>query len=106
MPTYDYRCNECGYTFDEFQSMKAEPLRTCPECKKDSLKRLFGAGAGLIFKGSGFYITDYKNNGNGNRKSKDSVGNNEESTTKKSSDKETSPKSSATTERKESTSSK
>jgi len=106
MPTYDYRCNECGYTFEEFQSMKAELLRTCPACNKDSLKRLFGAGAGLIFKGSGFYITDYKNNGNGHRKSKDSAGKKEESTTKKSSDKETSPKSSATTDSKETAASK
>lgn len=108
MPTYDYRCSECGYTFEEFQSMKAEPLRTCPECKKDSLKRLVGAGAGLIFKGSGFYITDYKNNGNGNKKTTDSVKKKEESTTGKSSDKETSPstKSSATTEKKETASSK
>jgi putative FmdB family regulatory protein len=65
MPTYDYRCESCGYRFEEIQSIKAEPLRTCPECKQESLRRLPGIGAGLIFKGSGFYITDYKKNGNG-----------------------------------------
>jgi putative FmdB family regulatory protein len=65
MPTYDYRCDSCGYRFEEIQSIKAEPLRTCPECKQESLRRLLGTGAGLIFKGSGFYITDYKKNGNG-----------------------------------------
>jgi putative FmdB family regulatory protein len=101
MPTYDYRCSECGYTFEDFQSIKAEPLRSCPECQKESLKRLLGAGAGLIFKGSGFYITDYKNNGNGNHKTKDSVSKEEDSTTGKNSDKESSPKTSATTGKEE-----
>jgi len=65
MPTYEYRCSECGYQFEEFQSIKADPLTTCPTCNAESLKRLLGAGAGLIFKGNGFYITDYKKNGNG-----------------------------------------
>jgi len=61
MPTYEYACTKCGYEFEQFQSMKDEPLKKCPKCKKQSLRRLVGAGAGLIFKGSGFYITDYKN---------------------------------------------
>jgi putative FmdB family regulatory protein len=60
MPTYEYECPKCGYHFEHFQSMKDEPLKRCPKCKKLGLKRLIGGGAGLIFKGSGFYITDYK----------------------------------------------
>ncbi len=61
MPTYEYACPKCGYAFEQFQSMKDEPLKKCPKCKKTGVKRLIGGGAGLIFKGSGFYITDYKN---------------------------------------------
>lgn len=59
MPTYEYRCKACGYEFDELQSIKAQPLKICPQCKKPSLKRLVSGGAGLVFKGSGFYETDY-----------------------------------------------
>ncbi len=60
MPTYDYICESCGCEFERFQSITANPLRTCPKCKKRKLKRLIGAGAGVIFKGSGFYQTDYR----------------------------------------------
>ncbi len=60
MPTYDYICESCGCEFERFQSITAKPLRTCPKCKKRKLKRLIGAGAGVIFKGSGFYQTDYR----------------------------------------------
>lgn len=60
MPTYEYACQKCGHEFEQFQSMRDEPLKKCPKCKKQSLKRLVGSGAGLIFKGTGFYITDYK----------------------------------------------
>jgi putative FmdB family regulatory protein len=60
MPTYDYVCQECGHEFEEFQSITAAVLTDCPACKKSALKRLLGTGAGLIFKGSGFYATDYK----------------------------------------------
>lgn len=60
MPTYDYVCTKCGHEFEAFQSMKDAPLTKCPQCGKKSLKRLMGVGAGLIFKGSGFYETDYK----------------------------------------------
>jgi putative FmdB family regulatory protein len=63
MPTYDYLCSACGHRFEEFQSMSAAPLRKCPACKKQKLDRLIGAGAGVIFKGSGFYQTDYKSSG-------------------------------------------
>ncbi len=64
MPTYEYRCTSCNDTFEVFQSIKDEPVKTCPKCGGE-VKRLIGSGAGIIFKGSGFYVTDYKNNGNG-----------------------------------------
>ena len=60
MPTYDYQCNNCGHTFEKLQPMSAKVLKKCPECKKMKLVRLIGAGSGVIFKGSGFYETDYK----------------------------------------------
>lgn len=63
MPTYEYRCEACGHEFDEFQSITASPLRKCPACSKLRLKRLIGIGAGIIFKGSGFYETDYRSEG-------------------------------------------
>lgn len=63
MPTYDYQCKECGHTFEEFQSMSSDLLVTCPSCGKPALKRLMAGGAGMIFKGSGFYLTDYKKSG-------------------------------------------
>ena len=59
MPTYSYICDACGHHFEKFQAMSDEPLRTCPNCQSDRIRRLIGAGAGLIFKGSGFYLTDY-----------------------------------------------
>jgi putative FmdB family regulatory protein len=75
MPTYEYACPKCGHAFEVFQSMKDEPLKKCPKCQKTGVKRLLGTGAGLIFKGSGFYITDYKktgSSGGGESKSKSS----------------------------------
>ena len=69
MPTYEYECNACGHAFEHFQMMSDEPLKKCPKCKKPKLQRLIGAGAGIIFKGSGFYETDYKRKGDGAPKS-------------------------------------
>lgn len=60
MPTYEYKCDACGHTFEKFQSMSSAPVRKCPQCGKSKVKRLLGIGAGVIFKGSGFYITDYR----------------------------------------------
>ncbi len=59
MPTYDYKCVKCGNMFEQFQSMTAEHIKKCPKCK-GAVKRLIGKGAGIIFKGSGFYATDYR----------------------------------------------
>ncbi len=75
MPTYEYKCDSCGYVFEELQSIKDDPLSKCPKCG-GKVQRLIGPGAGLIFKGSGFYLTDYKKSntspstsgGNGNAK--------------------------------------
>lgn len=63
MPTYDYECDACGHKLEVFQSITAEPLTKCPECKKKKLRRLLGTGAALMFKGSGFYTTDYRSEG-------------------------------------------
>lgn len=60
MPTYDYVCDACGHEFEQFQSMLDDPLKKCPKCKKQKLRRLIGAGAAIVFKGSGFYQTDYR----------------------------------------------
>src|SRR4030081_655806 len=79
MPTYEYRCGKCNQTFDAFQSMKDEAYKTCPKelCRQGTwgegqVKRLLGTGAGLIFKGSGFYITDYRSAGYKEAAKKDS----------------------------------
>lgn len=60
MPTYEYECDACGHTMEKFQPITEKPLRRCPECKNLKLRRLIGAGAAIIFKGSGFYETDYR----------------------------------------------
>jgi putative FmdB family regulatory protein len=60
MPTYDYECDACGHRFELYQSISADPERKCPECKKLKLRRLIGTGAAVVFKGSGFYQTDYR----------------------------------------------
>ena len=78
MPTYDYICNDCEKIYEYFQTMSDAPIRECPECKKNSLRRVISGGTGLIFKGSGYYLTDYKNkkkqsseNKKSNKKKKD-----------------------------------
>ncbi len=60
MPTYEYECLKCGYKFEKFQKMTEEPLKVCPECKNESLRRIIGLGGGVIYKGPGFYTTEYR----------------------------------------------
>lgn len=69
MPTYEYECTSCGYRFEIFHNIKQEPLKSCPKCNKN-LKRLIGAGAGIIFKGPGFYATDYRKKSKGTKEAK------------------------------------
>ena len=63
MPTYDYECEACGHKLEVFQGINDPVLKKCPECGKNKLKRLFGTGAAIVFKGSGFYQTDYRSEG-------------------------------------------
>lgn len=60
MPTYDYICDKCGHEFEAFESITADPQKHCPKCDTDNLRRKIGPGAAILFKGSGFYITDYR----------------------------------------------
>lgn len=60
MPTYQYKCDACGFELEKFQSITAAPVRKCPKCGKNQLRRLIGTGSALIFKGQGFYTTDYR----------------------------------------------
>lgn len=60
MPTYDYVCDKCGHEFEAFESIMADPQKHCPKCETESLRRKIGPGAAILFKGSGFYITDYR----------------------------------------------
>ncbi|WP_016758827.1 FmdB family zinc ribbon protein [Leptospira weilii] len=66
MPTYDYKCKACGQTFEQFHSMKDDPVKDCSLCgKKGEVERMISNGSGIIFKGTGFYVTDYKKSGSG-----------------------------------------
>ena len=73
MPTYDYICNDCEKMYEYFQSMSDAPIKECPECKKNSLRRVISGGSGLIFIGSGYYLTDYKNKKTQSSKDKKSI---------------------------------
>ena len=74
MPTYDYKCDNCGHIFEHFQSMSDDTLSTCPDCGQESLKRLIGGGMGVIFKGSGFYVNDAKKSSSTSQPLKDKGG--------------------------------
>jgi putative FmdB family regulatory protein len=71
MPTYEYECQQCGHRFEEFQKMSDERLQKCPKCG-GKLRRLIGTGAGMLFKGSGFYVTDYRSSSYKEQKKKES----------------------------------
>jgi putative FmdB family regulatory protein len=71
MPTYEYECNRCGHRFEVFQSMSEPPRKRCPRCR-GAVRRLIGTGAGMIFKGSGFYVTDYRSDSYKEQKKKES----------------------------------
>ena len=83
MPTYDYMCEDCEHQFEQFQSITARPTRKCPECGKMKLRRLIGAGAGIIFKGSGFYQTDYRSESYKEGKKSETKSSTDKDTTKK-----------------------
>jgi putative FmdB family regulatory protein len=84
MPTYDYKCDACGHAFEQVQSIKADSLKKCPECGKQKLRRLIGTGGGFIFKGSGFYITDYRDSAYKEKAKADAGGGETKSETKDS----------------------
>ena len=84
MPTYGYICQKCEHEFDQFQSITANPLRKCPACGKLALRRLIGTGAGIIFKGSGFYQTDYRSDSYKKGAESDKSGSSTKSDSKKS----------------------
>lgn len=73
MPTYTYKCKNCQIEFEKFQKINSESLKTCPSCNTESLIRVIDGGAGLIFRGNGFYITDYKNSKTSNSGKKDTA---------------------------------
>ena len=98
MPTYDYQCGACNHQWELFQSMNDSPVKSCPKCKKRKAKRLLGLGAGLIFKGTGFYETDYKKKSGGEKSESSSEskssgsGSSDKSSSSKETKKESKPK--------------
>ncbi len=101
MPTYGYVCNNCHHEFDAFQSITAKPLRECPACGKNALRRLIGTGAGIIFKGSGFYCTDYRSDGYKSAAKSETSGSSSSKTTEKKPDAKPEPISETKSEPKE-----
>lgn len=95
MPTYEYVCDDCSHEFEEFHSITAPPLDTCPKCK-GAVRRLISSGNGLIFKGSGFYITDYKNKSGASTDAKKESSSKPEKSEKKTSEKKAESKKSET----------
>ncbi len=99
MPTYDYECKTCDHRWEAFQSIKAPALKKCPECGKNTARRVIGPGAGILFKGSGFYITDYRSDSYKKAAAADSStsssGESSKSDSGKSAAKESKPKSKA-----------
>ncbi len=91
MPTYDYQCGACQHEFEAFQSMSAPVMRKCPECGELKLKRLIGAGAAVVFKGSGFYQTDYRSESYKKRAAEDSSSSSSKSDAKSDAKSESSP---------------
>ncbi|HLB72934.1 MAG TPA: zinc ribbon domain-containing protein [Sedimentisphaerales bacterium] len=92
MPTYEYACGSCGCELERLESIKARPLRKCPKCGRNKLQRLIGTGAGIIFKGSGFYETDYrsesyKKGAESEKKSKEKTRESEKKSTEKTGEK-------------------
>jgi putative FmdB family regulatory protein len=103
MPTYDYQCAACGHAFEKFQSITANPLRKCPECGKLKLKRLIGTGGGIIFKGSGFYETDYNRSSDYQEKAKKETSGDSESKSENKDTKKTETKTESKSDTKKST---
>ncbi|MGC4032612.1 MAG: zinc ribbon domain-containing protein [Tepidisphaeraceae bacterium] len=82
MPTYEYICDACQHEFEKFQLIKADPITVCPTCGKEQVRRKIGTGAGILFKGGGFYETDYRSNSYNEAKKKDTDGGTAKSDTK------------------------
>lgn len=95
MPTYDYECDACSHRFELYQSISAEPEKKCPSCKKKKLRRLIGTGAAIVFKGSGFYQTDYRSDSYKKSAAADSTKTSTSTTDSKSETKSSSDKPSA-----------
>lgn len=93
MPTYDYECDACNHKFELYQSISAEPEKTCPECKKNKLRRLIGTGGAVMFKGSGFYQTDYRSDSYKKAASSDSKSTSSDSSSAPASSASTTPSS-------------